>query len=689
MKWEKVIIALVSAAFAVILFILLPVESSKYRLKLEGEDSRFTLQSYSYSDLDGDGESEKVRFKKRSPVPAITVEKANGEIVNQWNLNGEWLDLTKPEFSDYDHDGFREIVAFTYHQDSIWLHILEPLQPEGTVLHLPLARVELYNSQQDWRVYFGRPEDFNGDQNDEYYFSIRAGFTLQPRNLYLFDVKNKELQTHEALVGNNISWPFAFDIDQDGIPEISGKMGAPANLEGKDAYISDTCSWLLIYDRKLQFKVDPIAYQGSPSYLYVLPMKKGEHQFLVSSFHAKENGEIINKIEVREWVRDSLQLISQKSFSSDSQIQLISIDQQNDGEFFIIDGNFVFRLNHLLEEKHRMEVEGLLFTDTYFPMDLNGDGLTEHVFYSDFSKLSVFQSDFSHGVEIDLGYMESFPVLSCFTKERTHFVNVYRGHQNVQLSYSKNPFYPIRFLIIFLSFLAYYLIFSLLLRFQRKQIEARQESEKQILHYQLTNVMQQLDPHFLFNALSNISSYYHKGEQEHAQSYLAKVSRLVRTSLENSERMTITLEEELAFVKDYLTVEQMRMGDRLDFSIEVDERIQQELQVPKMLIQNFVENAVKHGIRHLSDRKGLIRVFSVEENGYFQIHVEDNGIGREKANEIGSFGTGKGLKMIEKTLNIFEKLEKVRIVFKIEDLTDQQGLLAGTKVILRIPIHYN
>ena len=349
MNWEKIIIAFVSAAFAVILFILLPIESSKYRFKLEGEDSRFRLLSYSYTDLDGDGESEKVRYKKFSPVPAITVERANGEIVNQWNLNGEWLDLTRPEFSDYDHDGFSEIVAFTYYQDSIWMHIIEALQPEGTLLHIPLVGVELYNSKQDWRVFFGRPEDFNGDQNDEYYFSIRAGFTLQPRNLYIYDVYNRKLLSHEALIGNNISWPFAFDIDQDGIPEISGKMSAPGNLVGKEAYISDTCSWLLIYDDKLQFKVDPIAYQGSPSYLYALPVKKEDRQFLVSSFHAKENGEIINNIEVREWIKDSLQLISQRNFSSESQIQLIAVDQQNEGEFFIIDGNFVIRLNHLLE----------------------------------------------------------------------------------------------------------------------------------------------------------------------------------------------------------------------------------------------------------------------------------------------------------------------------------------------------
>ncbi|MDX2432419.1 MAG: histidine kinase, partial [Bacteroides sp.] len=207
-------------------------------------------------------------------------------------------------------------------------------------------------------------------------------------------------------------------------------------------------------------------------------------------------------------------------------------------------------------------------------------------------------------------------------------------------------------------------------------------------HYQLTNVMQQLDPHFLFNALSNISSYYHKGDQEHAQSYLAKVSRLVRTTLENSERMTISMEEEITFVKDYLSVEQIRMGDRLNYSIELDEGLQKEIQIPKMLIQNFVENAVKHGIRHLVDRKGVIRIYSRQKHGYAEIVIEDNGVGRKQAAEIGSTGTGNGLIMVQKSLDIFEKLEKVRIVFRIEDVEGVEGQgqeAGGTRVVLNIP----
>lgn len=686
MKWEKIIIALVSAAFAVILYVLLPIESSKYRLELVGGEANYKLVARALQDMDGDGVSEIIRYKNGKPVPAITLERANGEIVNQWNLNGEWLIPTGAHFADIDHDGFTEIVTLTYFQDSIWLHVMELLQAEGTFLHIPVDRVELYNDHHDWIINFGSPTDINGDGVDEIYFSIRAGFTLQPRKLYVLDGKQKELNVQEGAQGNNVAWPVCLDLDQDGVMELTGKVSAPGNLSGQEVFISDTCAWLIVYDQNLEFKVKPVSYPGSPAYLHVLPLNKDGRQLLVSSYHRKTQTDIFNRIEVRECLSDSLQLVASRDFQSEKQVQLISIDQERDGVFCVADGRQIIWLNELLEEKGRLEVGGAYLPEIYHPMDVNGDGLSEQIFQTDFSKLHILQPDFRHGIEMDLGYNESFPVISTFTREHIHYVNVYRGNQNLLLAYSRNPLYPFRFLILFVSFLLYYAIFTILLGFQKKRIEARQASERQVLHYQLTNVVQQLDPHFLFNALSNISSYYHKGDKEHAQSYLAKVSRLVRTTLENSERMSISLSEELDFVRDYLSVEQIRMGDRLNFGIEVDKSMMEQIQIPKMLIQNFVENAVKHGIRHLKDRAGVIRIYSEQAGNLLHVLVEDNGIGRKGAADMGSTGTGNGLLMVQKSLDIFEKLEKVRIVFQIEDLEDEAGQATGTRILLKIPV---
>lgn len=684
MKWEKIIIAIVSAAFAVILFILLPVESNKYRLKVVKEDSYRNLVNLLYADMDGDLEEELIRCKKNFPVPAIVVQKLNYQALEQWNLNGEWVLESGISFSDFDHDGYKEIVCFTFHQDSIWIHVFEPMQEGGIVIHKALDRVRLFNGNQDWLVKIGTPTDINGDGYDDYILTIRSGFTIQPREIYLFDPFNRKTYVMDTLVGNIFQKPILLDLDGDGHMEITGSVSSPGNITERDVYLSDSCSWLMVFDHHLHFKSAPLPYFGKPSYLVTLPLKKDSRQLLISSIFIRRGDSIINLMEIREWIDDSLQVISSRYLDHDDQIELVGTDPSANGSFYVQEGGDIIKLDLLLEEQQRIKMalsEDLI----HLSLDVDGDGSEERIIYAKSRQLMIAKSDFSHPIALDLGFHVMKPQISVFKADGNSYLNVFRGHQNQLLSYSKNPFYSFRYLILVLSFIAYYVIFTLVANFQRKRIEKRQASEKQVLHYQLTNVMQQLDPHFLFNALTSISSYYQKGDQEHAHSYLAKVSRLVRTSLENSERMTISLAEEITFVNDYLTVELIRMGERMEFAIEVDEAMQQEIQIPKMLIQNFVENAVKHGIRHLKDKKGMIRVFSVEEKDYFQISIEDNGVGRKKAGEIGSLSTGNGLNMVRKTLGIFEKLEKIRITFEIEDLGGKGEALIGTRVNIRIP----
>lgn len=684
MNWEKIIIAIVSAVFAAILFILLPIESNKYWLKLVKEDSYGALVNLLYEDMDGDLEEELIRCKKSVPVPAIVVQKHDYQAIDQWNLNGEWVLGSEISFSDFDHDGYKEIVCFTFHEDSIWIHVFEPMQEGGIVIHEALDRVRLFNGNQDWLVNFGTPADMNGDGYDDYILTIRSGFTIQPREIYLFDPFNKKMHLMDTLVGNIFQKPILLDLDGDGHMEITGDVSAPGNIKERDVYLSDSCSWLMVFDQHLHFKSSPLPYFGRPSYLVLLPVKRDSRQLLLSRIFTRRGDSVINLLEIREWVDDSLQVKCSRYLDHDDQIELVGTDPSANGSFYVQEGEDIIKLDHLLEEQQRIRMdlsENLIFLS----LDVDGDGSEERIMYAKNRQLIIAKNDFSHPITLDLGFHVMKPKISVFKTDGIFYLNVFRGHLNQLLSYTKNPFYAFRYLLLLLSFIVYYIIFTLIANFQKKRIEKRQASEKQVLHYQLTNVMQQLDPHFLFNALTSISSYYQKGDQEHAHSYLAKVSRLVRTSLENSERMTISLGEEISFVNDYLSVELIRMGERMEFAIEVDEIMQQEIQIPKMLIQNFVENAVKHGIRHLKDKKGMIRVFSVEEKDYFQISVEDNGVGRKKAGEIGSFGTGNGLNMVRKTLGIFEKLEKIKITFEIEDLGGQGEGLIGTRVNICIP----
>ncbi|MBN2173513.1 MAG: histidine kinase, partial [Bacteroidales bacterium] len=213
----------------------------------------------------------------------------------------------------------------------------------------------------------------------------------------------------------------------------------------------------------------------------------------------------------------------------------------------------------------------------------------------------------------------------------------------------------------------------------------REETEKQISELQLKTIKSQMDPHFTFNALNSISSVIYKENKEKAYRYFTKFSKLVRASLEVSDKITRTLQEEVDFTRNYLDLEKIRFRDKFEFTINIDPKVNRELLVPKMVIQNYAENAVKHGLKYLEVNRQLkIAIDQIAD--HLQIMVEDNGVGRKQAQELKGFSTGKGLAIMNNIYDLYFKLYKIKIEQTIEDIYDSYGIPGGTKVIITIPI---
>jgi len=241
----------------------------------------------------------------------------------------------------------------------------------------------------------------------------------------------------------------------------------------------------------------------------------------------------------------------------------------------------------------------------------------------------------------------------------------------------------LRWFILYAIIGIIFILFHFVFRQQRRRLEIQQQNRSRLLKYQLANIQQQLEPHFLFNAINNISHFYQEGKKEAAYDYVSKMSRLIVSAMENSEKVTIPLEEELSFVRNYLSLEQLRKGN-FEFEIEVHEKALLNFGVPKMLVQNFVENSMKHGIRHLRNRKGHVRIYSLETLTGFKVIIDDNGIGRKRSAEFKTHGTKKGLKTLERILAHHEELNNSRITFSIEDLQDINNQAEGTRVVIMI-----
>lgn len=191
----------------------------------------------------------------------------------------------------------------------------------------------------------------------------------------------------------------------------------------------------------------------------------------------------------------------------------------------------------------------------------------------------------------------------------------------------------------------------------------------------------QMDPHFIHNCLNAIRALSLKGEHERAEDYLEGFARLLRNVLEHSVRDRISLDEEIAFLNDYVKLEQLRLGEDFSWSITADEALlAEDPQVPSLLVQPFVENAIWHGLAPKEGPKRLSVRFA-SDGGRVTCIVQDNGVGRSaKTDRPGR--TSPGLKLTGERLALLtERMEKEG-AFVIEDLKDAEGGPAGTRVML-------
>jgi two-component sensor histidine kinase len=225
---------------------------------------------------------------------------------------------------------------------------------------------------------------------------------------------------------------------------------------------------------------------------------------------------------------------------------------------------------------------------------------------------------------------------------------------------------------------------------QNQLVVEKIELEKNLRHSMLASIKSQMNPHFFYNALNTIQSYIFSDDKRNASSYLAKFSKLTRTILEMSERETVTLTEEVNALILYLELEKARFNDDdFHFSIEVDSSIDMDMvSIPSMIVQPYVENAIKHGLLHKKGKKHL-KVDFYKERDNLHIVVDDNGIGRKKSAELGkikkdkhtSFATLANLKRIE----ILNKGNN-KIGVDYTDKADFSGNIMGTTVSIIIPI---
>ena len=257
--------------------------------------------------------------------------------------------------------------------------------------------------------------------------------------------------------------------------------------------------------------------------------------------------------------------------------------------------------------------------------------------------------------------------------------------------YWKNTFFLVYLLLIIVAFL--YTFY----KYKIQKIETKNQLlldkvnlEKNLNQLKLKAIKSQMNPHFFYNALNTIQSYILTNDKKQAVSYLSKFSILTRTILEMSEKETITLSEEIKTLVLYLDIEKARLADDFIYEINIGYGIDIEnIKIPPMLLQPFVENAIKHGLLHKKGEKKLNidfeRLFDT-----LKITIDDNGIGRQKSAELNA-GKSKehapfAIEALQNRIELLNQYKQKNITINFEDKMNKEEQALGTKVILEIPI---
>lgn len=235
------------------------------------------------------------------------------------------------------------------------------------------------------------------------------------------------------------------------------------------------------------------------------------------------------------------------------------------------------------------------------------------------------------------------------------------------------------------------LIFTSRFKSIKRKSKAKQEKismEKNLVVLEQKALRLQMNPHFIFHTLNSIQALIASKEEGIAREYLSKFSRLMRQILENSRQNEITLEAEIETLENYLAIEQFVNENGFDFQFDIPEDIEKEfIKIPPMIIQPFVENAIIHGMSHLENGKGLIKIAFKDLGDILECQIEDNGVGRKKSSEIKE--TSNSLHKstaLEVTRERLQFLSSEKSSIEITDLEDKSGRSLGTKVILRLGI---
>jgi hypothetical protein len=673
------------AAIPAVVFILfLPPVGSKYKILIQEKGKSYSTDYY--TDLNSDGITEMLRTGKGVPYYFVTIMDNDYHVYDQINYKDQMdAKLGGVIEGNYDNDRYKEIYVFTHRGDSLFLNINEPFDPNGlkderTYLTSICTLEGELTSTLSLAGFF----DYNGDGFKEIYFSVLTGFGVTPRSLYCYDIQNNSLKEGRK-TGEIFQFPYFTDVDGDNRPEIFGIMIASGNLSDSVEF-NDRSAWFMVYNDSLNFKFPPVEFPGLTNTLQIFPYTNDSFKGFLLSLNSQSADTTVLKPRIMIYSKNG-KFVKERAYSDfgfNKWVMSSIIRDNNSDRVYLFEKDFLELDSNLnIKNKVKSNFNSLFIV---FNHDFNFNGENELVLWSQSEgKMSVYTKELKllaeTKVKSDDWYIRFSHSISSNGEKRI-FLNTSDNGYFIKLEKKKLFFlgyfiYPVIYLFCLLFIL-------LVKRINTLKVEKKEKLKHRLVTLQLQGIKAQLDPHFTFNTLNSIASLVYLDDRHTAYDYLTKFTVLLRGMLNDADRIYRNLSEEITFVSTYLDLEKLRFGERFNYEINIGADITQKELVPKLVLQTFAENAIKHGILPLSEG-GLLKISVVRETDYLKLSVEDNGIGREKS--IGtSTSTGKGLNLTWEFYDILNQINKRQIRYLVTDLFKNDGTSAGTRVEVWVPV---
>ena len=678
---------LVLSLVALLLTVLIvPKEFSKHHLDLirsgyEGDIYRESV----YRDINGDGINERILMRNLNTNGNIVALSQNESIIATWSLPGFWY--TEPDycFADLDKDGIEEIFCINLSpDDSVLVTQIELSEESDLQRSRYVCKLSKINDALDHTIQADGLIDVTGDSVPDFIFHISAGYSLQPRTCFAWDLNNDTVSSSPYAGFNlrGIHLETDKEKSQSHGTRVFSYVGATENYTSPIPY-PDTASYVVVFTENLQYLFEPLYTGGAQSNTITLPFSwEGKDQILaVTNDKRKSKGKISLRVldQTGDIIasKDSIDLLKTLvPFIWNGEVYLY---QMKDREFSICKVGLGLQIDEVFSGEGAFTIRKILDFDADGEDELfmsDGQGQAFAILDDDLHTLTII------GLPEKLAPSSSVSIKSMDRDHCEIFIQTFE--YCYLLDYSRNSFYPYRWSYYLALYLMFTIVFFGLQKLFVYRSKKKKETEDKIINLQLQSVMNQLNPHFTFNAINSIGLAMMEGKSMEAYEYFVSLSDLIRKTMKNAFEPYKTLAEEIEFVKQYLHIESYRFNGKLSWDFQQDPTVNVDLIVPKMLIHIFVENAIIHGIFH-NPEGGKIDISINTSSIGLLIMIADDGVGMSKAFEIEK-RRGDGLRILDNYLVLFNRQHKHSVSYNIVDCTNLKAGQTSTRVLITIKI---